>query len=94
MDRSVPVQEYETVPPQPEAGLDGELPIYELSPERIRRRTPEEIEELRKKHERERSERYLWVYGFLGLRAVAHKDGTLLVSGTFGGESSLLGSQE
>ncbi len=73
------------MPPQPEPRLDGELPIYELSPERIRRRTPEEIEELRKKQGRERAERYLWVYGLLGLQVVAHKDGTLVVSGTFGG---------
>ena len=34
---------------------------------------------------RERAERYLWVYGLLGSRVVAHKDGTLVVSGTFGG---------
>ena len=47
--------------------------------------TPEEIEELRKKQERERAERYLWVYGLLGLRVVAHKDRSLVVSGTFGG---------
>ncbi len=31
-----------------------------------------------------RAERYRWAYGLLGLRVVAHKDGTLAVSGTFG----------
>lgn len=93
LDRSVPPQEYETVPPQHEPGLDGELlPTYELSPERIRRRTPEEIEELCEKRERERAERYLWVYGLLGLRVVAHKDGTLELTWRAG--SKLLGLGE
>ncbi len=32
----------------------------------------------------DRAERYRWAYGLLGLRVVAHKDGTLEVSGTFG----------
>jgi hypothetical protein len=31
-----------------------------------------------------RAERYRWAYGLLGLRVVAHKDGSLEVSGTFG----------
>jgi len=94
VNRSVPLQEYETVPPQHEPGLDDELPIYELSPERIRRHTPEEMEELREKRERERAGRYRWVYGLLGLRVVAHKDGTLVVCpGPSVAESSLLGSR-
>jgi hypothetical protein len=32
----------------------------------------------------DRAERYRWAYGLLGLRVVAHKDGSLEVSGTFG----------
>jgi hypothetical protein len=32
----------------------------------------------------DRAERYRWAYGLLGLRVVAHKDGTIEVSGTFG----------
>jgi hypothetical protein len=32
----------------------------------------------------DRAERYRWAYGLLGLRVVAHQDGTLEVSGTFG----------
>jgi hypothetical protein len=35
--------------------------------------------------EEDRAERYRWSYGLLGLRVVAHEDGTLDVSGTFGG---------
>ena len=31
-----------------------------------------------------RAERYRWAYGLLGLRVLAHKDGTLEISGTFG----------
>ena len=32
-----------------------------------------------------RAERYRWPQGLLGLRLATHKDGTLEVSGTFGG---------
>jgi hypothetical protein len=35
--------------------------------------------------ERGQAERYRDVYRLLALRVVAHKDGTLVVSGTFGG---------
>jgi hypothetical protein len=35
--------------------------------------------------ERRRGERCRWVYDLLKLRVVAHKDGTLSVSGAFGG---------
>jgi hypothetical protein len=53
------------------------LPIFTVSPEMFRERTPEEMEELRRKQERERAERYRGVYTTLGLRIVAHEDGTL-----------------
>jgi hypothetical protein len=56
---------------------EGHLPIFSISHEMFRERTPEEMEMLRRKHERERAERYRGVYTTLGLRIVAHKDGTL-----------------
>jgi hypothetical protein len=43
----------------------------------LRERTPEEMGELRRTQERERAERYLGVYTFLGLRGAAHEDGAL-----------------
>ena len=70
------VREYETVPPEPAEG-GGRLPLYELTPERIRLRTPEEVERLSEERDRERAERYRWVYDLLGWRVVAHRDGTL-----------------
>jgi hypothetical protein len=75
IDREPVIREYETVPPEPR--LEGELPVYELTPERIIRRTTEEVAELREQRYRERAERYRWVYGLLGLRVVARRDGTL-----------------
>ena len=53
------------------------LPIFTLTPEMFRERKPEEMEELRRAHERERAERYRGVYTTLGLRVVAHADGAL-----------------
>lgn len=82
VDRSLPVRGYETVPP--ERGEDGPLPVYTLTPERIRERTPEEVEARRQRRERERAERFAWVYGELGLKVVVRKDGELELSGVFG----------
>jgi len=76
------VREHVTVPPEPPE--DGSLNIYKPTPERVRQRTPEEIEELRDAEERERGRRYRAAYDMLGLKIVARKDGTLEVSGTFG----------
>jgi hypothetical protein len=84
-----PIREYETVPPEREAGLKpgpgDSLPIYTLTPVRIRYRTPEEMEELREKRERERAERYGAAYAMLGLKVVAHHDGTLEITWRGGG---------
>ncbi len=77
-----PVRNHETVPPERAEG--DTLRPYKLGPENIRRRTPEEVEGLRLARERERGRRYRAVYDLLGFKAVAHKDGTLDVSGTFG----------
>jgi hypothetical protein len=54
------------------------------TPERVRQRTPEEMEELRDAEERERGRRYRAAYDMLGLKIVARRDSTLEVSGTFG----------
>jgi hypothetical protein len=58
--------------------------VYTLTPERIRRRTPEEMEEIERRRERERAERFRWVYGELELKVVVRKDGPLELSGVFG----------
>jgi hypothetical protein len=84
IDRTLPLREYETVPP--ERGEDGSLPIYSLTPERIRERTTEEVAELREQRERERAERYRWVYGLMGLRVVASRDGSLELTWRAGSE--------
>ncbi|HEX2739200.1 MAG TPA: hypothetical protein VHM69_02040 [Rubrobacter sp.] len=60
-----------------EAAAEGRLPVFRPSPNMFRERTPEEMEELRRVRERERAERYRGVYTTLGLRIVAHEDGTL-----------------
>jgi hypothetical protein len=52
-------------------------PVFHISPEMFRERTREEMQELRRAHERERAERYRGVYTSLGLRVIANKDGTL-----------------
>jgi hypothetical protein len=84
-----PIQEYETVPPEREPGLapgsDGPLPIYTLTPECIRYRTPEEREKLREKRERERAKRYGAAYAMLGLEVVAHHNGSLEIAWRGGG---------
>ena len=85
------VREHVTVPPEP--ADDGAPSVYELTPERVRRRTPEEIAELRDAEERERGRRYRAAYDMLGLKVVARKDGTLEVSGTFGLREMTRGSE-
>jgi len=75
IDRTPLIRDHETVPPEPTE--NDSLNIYALRPERVRQRTPEEVEGLRERRDRERAERYRWVYGLLGLRVVAHRDGTL-----------------
>jgi len=60
------------------------LKPYPVVPGTYRKRTPEEMEELRKEAERERAGRYRKLYERLGLKVVAFKDKTLEVTGTFG----------
>ena len=61
---------------------DGSLPIYTLAPERIRYLPEEEVG--RRNREDERAARYRAMYDDLGLRVVAHPDGTLEASWRFG----------
>jgi hypothetical protein len=75
---TIHIQEYETV--LPERTPENPLGIYKLTPERIRKRAPEELEELRRARERERGERYRELYAMLGLRAAVHADGTLEIT--------------
>ena len=75
---TIHVQRHETVPP--ERTPENPLGIYTLTPERIRKRAPEELEEIRKERERERGARYRELYAMLGLRAAVYADGTLEIT--------------
>ena len=72
---------------------EDRLPIFPISPEIFRERTPEEMEELREKQERERGQRYRAMYELLGLKVTASKDKTLEVRGTFGLRAVRLGDE-
>ena len=86
LDRMPPVREYETI--GAERNEDNPLGIYTLTLERIRERTPEELEEKRRAAVVERSARYRSVYDDLRLSVIAHKNGTLDIRWV-GGESVL-----
>jgi hypothetical protein len=55
-----------------------------LEPGKYRRRTPEEMEQLRKEAERKRAEKYRQVYEDLNVKVVAYPDGDLEISWTGG----------
>ena len=76
------VREYETI--GAERGEDGSLPIYTLTPDRIRYLPEEEVVMRNREAEDERAARYRAMYEDLGLRVVAHPDGTLEASWRFG----------
>jgi site-specific DNA recombinase len=63
---------------------------YPVVPGTYRKRTPEELDQLRLKAERERDARYRWAYEKLGLKAIAYPDGILEIAWR-GGVSKLLG---
>jgi hypothetical protein len=88
LERTPPLREYETVPPEREPGLDGSLTIYTLTPDRIRRLSEEELTQERHAAEEERRARYRAVYEDLRLSLTAHRDGTLELRWA-GGESAL-----
>jgi hypothetical protein len=58
---------------------DNPLGLYLLTPERVRRKTAEEIEGERLAADNKRSARLRWVYEAIGLAVTAHKDGTLVL---------------
>jgi hypothetical protein len=70
------VRDYGTIPE--ERTLDNPLGLYRLTPDRVGRKTREEIEDERLAAENERSARLRWVYEAIGLAVTAHRDGTLL----------------
>lgn len=84
------VREYETIPEDRNA--DNPLGVYTLTPERVRDRTPGELDELRREQQGERAERLRALYEVLGLSVVAHKDGTLEIAWGEHGRCKLAGS--
>ncbi len=72
------IREYDTVPEERTEG--NPLGVYTLTPERVRERTTEELEEIR----RERGEQLRALYEVLRLSVVAQRDGTLDVSWSAG----------
>ena len=63
---------------------ENPLELYRLTPDRIRQRTEEEVARRERGAEDERAARYRAAYEDLGLRVVAHPDGTLEASWKFG----------
>ena len=84
-------REYETTGTQ-EKSEENPLGVYTLTPERVRERTPEELEEIRHEQQRERAERLRALYEVLGVSVVAHRDGSLEVSWGEHGRCKLVGS--
>jgi hypothetical protein len=82
LEKTPIIREYETVPEEGKVG--NWLGIYKLSPDRIRHLPEEEVAKRRRRAEDERAARYRAVYDDLGLRVVAHPDGTLEASWKFG----------
>jgi hypothetical protein len=77
VDRMPVIREYETI--GAERGEGGSLPIYTLTPERIRH-LPEEVVRRKRKAEAARGVRFRELYAMLGLRAAVHADGTLEIT--------------
>jgi site-specific DNA recombinase len=71
------VRGYDTIPE--EGTPDYPLGLYRLTPDRVRRKTGEEIKGERLAAQNERSARLRSVYEAIGLTVTAHKDGTLLL---------------
>jgi hypothetical protein len=72
------VREYETI--GAEHGEGGSLPIYTLTPERIRHLPEEEVARRKREAEAARGARFRELYTMLGLRAAIHADGTLEIA--------------
>ncbi len=70
------IREYETLLGTKKPGL--------VTSESFRLLSEEELEERHNEARRERARRFRWGYGLIGLKVVAHKDGTLEASWTVG----------
>ena len=77
------VRDHRTVPAEWTPATNP-LGLYRLTPDRIRRKTGEEIEGELLTAENERSGRLRHVYEVIGLVVTAHKDGTLLLRWSLG----------
>ncbi len=75
------MRDYETITPERIEG--GELPLYTLTPERIRYLPQEEVVRREREAEDDRAAHYRAMYDDLGLRVVAYPDDTLEVSWRF-----------
>ncbi len=82
VDRMPTIREYETVPA--ERTPDNPLGAFTLTPERIRYLSEEELEAKRLKARNERAGRFRELYEALGLSVEVRKDGTLVLSWSFG----------
>ena len=78
VDRMPVIREYETI--GAERGEGGSLPIYTLTPERIRHLPEEEVVRRKREAEAARGVRFRELYAMLGLRAAVHADGTLEIT--------------
>jgi site-specific DNA recombinase len=84
------IREYERLDASPTYILPAEAEI-DLTQGKRRKRTPEEMEQLRREAERERAKRYQNVFDRLNLKVVAYPDGDLEISWT-GGVCKLSGT--
>ena len=75
VERMPLVREYETI--GAERGEDGSLPIYTLTPDRIRHLSEEELAEKRREAEAARGARFRQLCAMLGLSVAVSADGTL-----------------
>jgi hypothetical protein len=82
LERTPPVRDHETIPE--ERTEENPLGMYRLTPERVRSLPEEQVEERRRLAEENRAARYRAAFEDLGLRVVAHPDGTLEASWRFG----------
>jgi hypothetical protein len=84
------IREYERLDASPTYILPAEAEI-DLTQGKRRKRTPEEMEQLRREAERERAKRYQNVFDRLNVKVVAYPDGDLEISWT-GGVCKLSGT--
>lgn len=82
LDRAPAIRDYETIPE--ERSEDNPLGAYILTPDRIRHLPEEEVAQRERQTEDEKAARYRGMYEDLGLKVIAHPDGTLEAGWRFG----------